>query len=204
MKDQTFWCPVQWRRCSRILSGVNLHPFHLYMKTHRQRTNSKYCFVAGATSALLFPLGGKKTQQHRMSNIITHIKAAATRCCACRGGQRQTQTSIKPSHHTSKCTDAAYHQGVNVEQIRQGGAAKQDNLLVFYRLVKAVTMRGTDTGKTQVAESKIGRTLTCALSLVKSKGGIEESVAISSIALYDETPLKTPSQCTSTCHSHKK
>lgn len=195
MKDPTFWCPVQWG------SGVNLHMFHLYVQAHQHRTNSKYCFVAGATSDLLFPLG-KKTQQHRMSNIITHIKAAATHCCACRGGQRQTQTSIKPNHHTSKCTDAPYHQGVNVEQIRQGGAAKQDNLLVLHRSVKAVTIRETDTGKTQVAECKIGCSLTFVSCEIKRRNRGICGYKFYSFVLLDT--IKTPSQCTSTSHSHKK
>lgn len=158
---------------------VSIYMFPLYVCNPINIAQTTHCAVAGATSDLLFPLG-KKTQQHRI-NIIRHIKAAATRCCTCRGGRRQTQTSIKPSHHTSKHTDAPYHQGVNVEQIRHGGAAKQDNLLVFYRSVKAVTIRERTRGK---HKCKIRGTLTHLLCFVKSKEEIKESVAASSIALY--------------------
>lgn len=89
------------------------------MQSDQHRINNKYCFASGVTSDLLFPLGKEKNQTHHKGwTALLHTYKSR------QSGRRQTQTSIKPNHHTSEHTDAPYHQGVNVEQIRRGGAAK--------------------------------------------------------------------------------
>lgn len=202
MTDQTFWCPVQWGSLFKHFASCEFTYVSFLCAnpstSHKQQILlCRRCNLGPAISP------GKKTQQHRMSNIITHIKAAATRCCAYRGGQRQTQTSIKPNHHASKCTDAPYHQGVNVEQIWQGGAAKQDNLLVFYRLVKAMTIRGIGHGENTSGRVQNWMQLDmCFVSCeIKRRNRGICCYKFYSFALLDT--IKTASQCMSTCHSHK-